>query len=1301
MQIITQIQFIDTFGQYGPQGLITVDPGTQFAIDYSIQDIVDPFARKGVKSYQFKIVGNKQTNDLLNYYYDINVQNGIYSVNTKQKVCIIRNGLVVADNLYMQLLQINKQNNQSPYSDDVVSYDVIVGDDVTGFFTKITNKYLTDLGFQDLNHQYNSANVVASFPYPAISPGTTPPTGGFKYVIPWTNNAFINLEECRPAISVYEYWDRIHKQAGYQWDWAGYNTDKFRMDKLWIPYNGDEPKFDAQALYKVEANTNATVPYTQTGTLGGAHPTIPGTLFSGQPAGILWQDIILDQETMDPNNDYNPTTGIYTIPFTTGTDNFEIQFIVSYEVNLINGTAQDAVITNYNASPSQMHYIPEIHIKNIATGADSICQIDNIILNSTVGVPYTVPAFSTVNIMTATTQTGVGAFPGVLGQTFKIQTGLDWTCNGMGAFVAYQPIWATLYSSPSTGWQPGPNPVLNVPETQMIITNIQMVIVPAVTSVGYQQEIQMNDFVPDKIKQSDFIKAVCNMYNLVMEPDPNNDHKIVYSTRDDFFDNGTLKDWTSKVDISKQQSLNFISNANSKKSILSYKADNDDPNTKYLGFTKEVYGQLEYTLDNNNIKDIDLKEVLFSPTPIAETPWGSYNPLLTGVAPKTNIRILLDGGVQYTDRMNPASTATYEIVDYYDSLGAAHGSGYINYYPMLTHFDNPKTPQFDINFGLNDYYYYTPQTRTNNNLFNMFWRRTMGQINTGKLWTTYLWLNEQDMQSFKLSDKIWIKDGYYNVNQLQYDPNSTGPTKVVFITVDDNLLIPPFRKTNNGDVPIGTTYGQFVTNQVLSALAWIRQDTLTNNYSPNPVIVLGDNNYIGPDVERTMVIGSHMRATQSDTLYVNNISMNGYITNTTGDITGPCWQYVNNNITVIPISDTQAFNVVMDSLITIVDPGIGGHFKNNLFTGSNNGYTVVSNLVSNNIFSGTFNTIICDTSGIGDNLMLGQFNNLTTTSTSTSGINMNIIYGTQVSVYDGGHGINFNLIGSSVSFVTDNGSSTGILNNTIFGFGNSIVADSGSFGLRYNHLGGTGNVITDTAGSNGIGTCIITGDTNIVTTVSGGNGINSTNIQGYNNIINDTNANIDVSGNSITGSDNIIDSINNTAIFGRAHTINTFSDSIIYGQSNTYDCSAAPSNNFFVGGMLGGSGIPETTYGKILYGGKTTNATLTTIYTGFSNSLYIPTNYCFRVELKALVIDQATLLATEFTGSGIITNNAGTTALAAAITMTPGVNQLSLSSANITISADNTNDALKVEVTGLAATNMTWAVDVDFIFCRL
>jgi hypothetical protein len=884
MENSTQIQFIETYGQEGPIGIIDVDTAVQFPINFAVGDIKDPFAKKGVKSYKFSIVGSKETNQLLNHYYDINIVDGTYNNNLKQKVAILRNGVIILDNAYMQLLSIKKQTHDV-YSDQEIVYDIEVGDDVTSFFTEITNKYLDDLDFKDMVHTYEASEVIASYSNSAIRDNVLL-TGGYKYVLPYTDLTKYKLEECRPAISVYEYWNRIHQNAGYQWDWHGFDSDQIRMDKLWIPYNGEKPMSSDRNINLVAAENSAPLVFDNPLALGWNIPA---------------EDFIIDTDVQDLSGLYDSATGIYTSAIYTGASGIDATFEIEYTFEYDNPSASTAYLTRIGGliAPGSWELTGSVYFRNISFGVDSgLAVFQNDLLESSLATPYTLaPGLNTIGSGTIQTAT----IP-ITWLTFTQQIKTKVKVN----LLQSDPL-MNFRSSISSGTLIDVKPYLT-------ITSIKMIIVPRADAYGYNSSVNLNDFVPRKIKQSDFIKSIVNMYNLVIVPDATNDRKIIYKTRDDYYDNGEEKDWTDKISTDKGSDISFISNTNAKKITLSYKPDTDVVNKDYLAETKEVYGQQEYELQNENIKGLETKEIIFSPTPIDNTSFGTYAPMWPGQEPKCNIRILIDGGEQPTGL---GGTQTYDIVNYaYGPSGSIVDeiTG-IDTYPMLTHQDNPNTPMFDINFGLCDKYYHDFTSVTNNNLYSMFWRRTIGQVDNGKLFTAYFYLNEYDISILKLSDKIFVKDTWYNINSLQYDPNSFGPTKVVLMTIDDQLAIDIIKPRPTYPV-LGTLTLAVLSEQIYNGLNW--------NYGDSSVVIRGTNNVVVSDIKNVLVVGNNRIVEDSNTVYSENVVADNITLN------GKDLQEVFNDVLInatINIPSADVLTLFTTPYLLIDSPGAGYYIQ--------------------------------------------------------------------------------------------------------------------------------------------------------------------------------------------------------------------------------------------------------------------------------------------------------------------------------------------------------------------------------------
>jgi len=706
-------------------GVLDVRQDVSFPLTFSVGEIRDITKRTGTFSKTIVLAGTDNNNQLLNHYYDVNIDAGTFDVSQLTYCQVTQNDVVIMENAVLQLISVNKSQLTDAH-EQVVNYEVLIKDPKAELFTAITNAELTDLDFSDLNHFSNSTSIIASFGFTQAN--------GYKYVLPYDTDALYNVRQIKPAIYAKTYFDRIFANAGFTYTWT--DLQNARFDKLLIPYNGDENQID-WTDYKVLAENT----YTTTNAQPATGSFIP-----------FWEQLDNWTEILDTQGIFDPVTGEYTAPTDvdpTASQSYEFKFNITYNI----------VFNNTGANPVR-------------------------------------PVFY---------NTTLGAYAS------QMQNNLHYwqTAGGVNTRV----------------------------DVNIDITDIKLEIIPNSNTQPIGGFVTMNQYVPVKIKQSDFVKSVFQMYNLYVDVDPNQPNNIILTHRDEYYDNGTQKDWTYKLAKDREQNLEFLPDVSNKRLILTYKQDNDTPNTLYFEATREIYGQQEYIFNSEYVKDVDTKELIFSPTPIAQTTFGAVVPMIDGQAPKTNIRILYDGGEQ--------PCGSYDIID-----GGVTGTYGVTTYPAITHFDNALTPSFDINFGTCDFYYYNPQTLTNNTLYNLYWRRTINQINEGKMLTAFFKLTENDIHGLKLSDKIRIDNSWWNINRvIDYNANTEGLTKVELISADSELELAPFISNTGNPTPSPTT--EAALDSVL------RSSTISGNVilEGAQVSVYGRGNTIAQGV-RGIVIGN-------------------------------------------------------------------------------------------------------------------------------------------------------------------------------------------------------------------------------------------------------------------------------------------------------------------------------------------------------------------------------------------------------------------------------------------------------------
>jgi hypothetical protein len=783
-------------------GYLDVKEGTSFPLTFQVGDIRDISQRKGNFSKTIVLVGSKNNNDLLNHYYDVNIQAGTFDINAVTTCSVIQDGIPVMENASLQLTAVKKVQLTDGYEEHV-EYEVLVKESKADFFTAINNLELTDIDFSDLNHTYDAFNVVNRF--------TNTVVDGFKYFLPGSGSVFTVTQEYKPAIFAKTYFDRIFADSGFTYNWPTLSNTKF--DKLIIPYNGGIDNFDyLDYVVRAEKTTPSTV-------------TSPVQLLQQTPfytfSGLT--------EIEDIQGIFDPVTGTYTTPFNISSANaqyYEFKVVVSYSLDLINTSGVTATVS----------LPPFYRVKYRNTYNNFIVQ----------GPTHVGPA--SVPVGTTTFATDTVAFtqqvsdPNILNQLTNIQMQIQ-----------------AVQTSLSTFYSPDLSLALNILSAEISIT-------PSSNIVAIGGIIDVNDYVPKKIKQNEFVKAIFNMFNLYAEVDKSQPNQLNLIHRDDYYDAGKEVDWTYKLAKDKEQSLSFLPELTSKKVILTYKADKDGPNTIYTNATNQIYGQAEVIFDNEYVKDVTTKDVLFSPTPIIDTIFGAYVPMLAGSQPDTNIRILYDS----TAEVGLTTCQAFNIYDY-GSIGMTG----VTTYPYVGHFDDPLNPTWDLNYATCAYYYYMPSTLTQNNLYNRYWRRTMGQINSGKMLTAFFNLKESDIQPLELNDKIRIDNSWWNINKvIDYDANANKLTQVELISIDSEVKFMPFA-TGSPSPGVGTGSVGPITQVANDTI--IKTKTANSNIVPNSTsgLVTGKGNNVNPGLK--VVVVADDATIEEDGIYADNLVVYGKV----------------------------------------------------------------------------------------------------------------------------------------------------------------------------------------------------------------------------------------------------------------------------------------------------------------------------------------------------------------------------------------------------------------------------------------
>ena len=775
-------------------GFLDVKPGTNSPFTISAQEIRRITEKKGVYSKTITLAPTKNNGVKLGFLFGVDVLNGGFDVNKRVNIRVFNGETELDGNFYLQLTKIIKKRQR------VEGYEVAVKDDVSDFFTKISQSYIEDLDFSDGNHYLTAANVNAAFDYyqgDAV----------FTYHLTANSDNNYQLKQFKPAFFALDIWDRIHARAGKSYEWTNKDDVNTKFSNWIVPSNTDPISgTEQQALIRA---TRSSWDFTKTGT--------------GKPSQILAEPFTVNTEVLDVTGNYNPATGVYNSPVNipAGTSVlFNLKF--HYKLEIVNNEAETITLVNTGSGAPSLELFPKIGaLKNGTLTSSANINAGTTIYN----IGQTIPAASSIVVCDAQTSVSLSVSNFLTTDNISIAQRLG------DSYV-------------NKRWQKSGSVNASVSH-KITVTGIELEILPnAGNGYGYGQFIELNKFLPKKVKQSDFVAAIMTLNNLIVDEKQTTENKIVYKKRDEYYDEGTIKKW--KLDTSRDYDITFLNEQAPKRQILTYKEDKDEANAGYKNSVGEIYGQVEYTFKSEFSRGVETNEIVFSPTPLASTTFGAVVPLFSGINPETNIRLLFKG-----DRI---TCAPFKITEYSGSvLNISNG------YVFAGHFDDPIQPNLDLNFSVCDFYFYPwLQRKTNNNMFSLNWRRHFSQIDNGRMLTGWFYLSAWDVKNLKLNDKIFVLNQYWNINKvIDFNPNGGSKlTKCELISVEDLAKI----KTKTR-FPFIAGGGGVIVNPIRGIIKKI-ENQLNSLPEFSNVLVLGKNVVVSQDVKSAVVVGDDLEVSE-------------------------------------------------------------------------------------------------------------------------------------------------------------------------------------------------------------------------------------------------------------------------------------------------------------------------------------------------------------------------------------------------------------------------------------------------------
>lgn len=300
------------------------------------------------------------------------------------------------------------------------------------------------------------------------------------------------------------------------------------------------------------------------------------------------------------------------------------------------------------------------------------------------------------------------------------------------------------------------------------------------------------------MKCSDFMSAIFKAFNLVVIPNQFNSKKLSILPLQEYLTQGTQKDWSNKIDISKDIVLTPTTDYQANVNTWTYKKSDDYLNNLYNTQGNRVYGRLQLLDPQNDFATDEMKiELEFGSTPLALIQGTDY-PI-----PK-----FINSSVEY---VNPTPRILYEC----------YGQ------TLPIHFLNDDTMTIDTNFQLpifHHYEYYNGGLSTKDwnfgqetplhpvdsipykTLYTRYYNDYIENIYApdARIMTAFFALEFADIYNFKYNDEIFIKDSYWRILQIKdYVVGMQESVQVILmklVNVTPDCLLHPVAIDTNGQV---------------------------------------------------------------------------------------------------------------------------------------------------------------------------------------------------------------------------------------------------------------------------------------------------------------------------------------------------------------------------------------------------------------------------------------------------------------------------------------------------------------------
>jgi len=497
--------------------------------------------------------------------------------------------------------------------------------------------------------------------------------------------------------------------------------------------------------------------------------------FEGRPSqsianGAADTTIIFPNESFDNGSNYNPATGEYTIP-TAGTYTFNTQLELTWA-----------------SAPSILYLrssLVKVKVNGVTKRAQGVLSANTTAFSA---IQYT-GQFQAGDVVTITADNKT---------VFRITPGI------------VNPLVGVAMSVGDTG-------------TTAAFTG------QSSKTLATGGTVDLSVMFPPELTVSDFLTAIIQRFNLVVEPKKNERNTLIMEPFNYWRDSGENKNWSDKVDHSVRKTIKgtMVNQAR----FISFKdaEDQDYLNEFTQNNYKKVFGEKLYESNSDLTEGTkELSNEFFSPTPVIAIDGTNSDvipALYTVEGNETKKPIAFNPRLLHFN-----GKKQIQDLESYDRNGSRFGSGYWLeddsgvaqlqiYYGQFHYLEIPaglniifpeNNVSKDLNWNNSDQFHFISEVYTPTSYFTKrdaiyeYWSEYLNHLYhpDTKTLTCNILFTPDELSNIQLNDKIFIDGHYYRINNIKsFNLTSEQSTEVELITAPQRNFRFPVRRIYNIEGP--------------------------------------------------------------------------------------------------------------------------------------------------------------------------------------------------------------------------------------------------------------------------------------------------------------------------------------------------------------------------------------------------------------------------------------------------------------------------------------------------------------------